>query len=168
MIRRCLLASTLAAVLLACRADSPARTAIRSIGAQLNPPPPPPDTIPELLDYNANLGVNVGDMAKLPTGVLYQDVVVGNGAVAAPADSVDIAYQGWLPDGSRVDSGAVSLRLGSGTLIQGMEDAIPGMKPGGRRKLVIPPGLAYGSDGRDAIPPNAVVVYDVELRAIVR
>jgi FKBP-type peptidyl-prolyl cis-trans isomerase FkpA len=66
-----------------------------------------------------------------------------------------------------VDSGTVSLRLGSGAMIEGIESAIPGMKPGGRRKLVIPPGLAYGSEGQDAIPPNAVVVYEVELRAIV-
>jgi FKBP-type peptidyl-prolyl cis-trans isomerase FkpA len=107
-------------------------------------------------------------MAKLPAGVLYQDMAVGSGPEAAPTDSVDLAFQGWLPDGSKVDSGTVSMRLGSGAMIQGIEVAIPGMKPGGRRKLVIPPGLAYGGDGRDAIPPNAIVVYDVELRAIVR
>lgn len=167
MVRPFLLLAAFAASLLACRADSPARAAIRSVGAGLNPPPPPPDTIPEMLDYDADLGVNVSEMAKLPAGVLYQDMVVGSGPEAAPTDSVDIAFQGWLPEGSKVDSGTVSLRLGSGAMVQGIEAAIPGMKPGGRRKLVIPPGLAYGGDGRDAIPPNAVVVYDVELRAIV-
>jgi FKBP-type peptidyl-prolyl cis-trans isomerase FkpA len=167
MVRPLLLVAAFAAPLLACGRDSPARAAIRSVGAGLNPPLPPPDTIPEMLDYDADLGVNVTEMAKLPAGVLYQDVVVGDGREAAPTDSVDIAFQGWLPDGSRVDSGRVSLRLGSGALIQGIEAAIPGMKPGGRRKLVIPPGLAYGREGQDAIPPNAVVVYDVELRAIV-
>jgi hypothetical protein len=167
MVRPILLLAACAASLLACRADSPARAAIRSVGAGLNPPPPPPDTIPEMLDYNADLGVNVTEMAKLPAGVLYQDMVVGSGREAASIDSVDLAFQGWLPDGSKVDSGTVSLRLGSGAMIQGIEAAVPGMKPGGRRKLVIPPGLAYGGDGRNAIPPNAVVVYDIELQAIV-
>jgi FKBP-type peptidyl-prolyl cis-trans isomerase FkpA len=167
MVRPLLLVAAFAGLLLACGADSPARAAIRSVGAGLNPPLPPPDTIPEVLDYNADLGVNITEMAKLPGGVLYQDMVVGAGREASPTDSVEIAFLGWLPDGSKVDSGMVSLRLGSGAMIQGIETAIPGMKPGGRRKLVIPPGLAYGSEGQDAIPPNAVVVYEVELRAIV-
>jgi hypothetical protein len=167
MARPFLLVAAFAASLLACRADSPARAAIRSVGAGLNPPLPPPDTIPEMLDYDADLGVNITEMAKLPEGVLYQDMVVGSGREAASTDSVDLAFQGWLPDGSIVDSGTVSLRLGSGAMIQGIEAGIPGMKPGGRRKLVIPPGLAYGGEGQDGIPPNAVVVYDVELRAIV-
>jgi FKBP-type peptidyl-prolyl cis-trans isomerase FkpA len=167
MTRSILLAAVIVSLLPACKADSPARAAIRSVGAQLNPPLPPPDTIPELLDYNANLGVNISDMAKLPAGVLYQDIVVGKGPEAAATDSVDIVFRGWLPDGSAVDSGSASLRISSGAIIQGIEAAIPGMKPGGRRKLVIPPGLAYGADGRDAIPPNAVVVYDLGLRSIV-
>ena len=167
MRRFALLVLAFATTLPACRADSPARAAIRSVGAGLNPPLPPPDTIPELLDYDADLGVNITEMAKLPTGVLYQDIIAGSGQEATPTDSVEIAFQGWLPNGSKVDSGTVALRLGSGTIMQGIEAAIPGMKAGGRRKLVIPPGLAFGGDGTDAIPPNAVVVYDLELRTIV-
>lgn len=167
MVRGSFLLVVAVATLPGCRADSPARTAIRSIGAALNPPPPPPDTIPELLEYDADLGVNITDMAKLPVGVLYQDIVPGNGPEARATDSVDIVYRGWLPDGTGVDSGTAALRLGSGAMIQGIEAAVVGMKPGGRRKLVLPPGVAYGGDGRDAIPPNAVLVYDVELRAII-
>jgi FKBP-type peptidyl-prolyl cis-trans isomerase len=117
-----------------------------------------------MLDYSADLGVNISDMAKLPEGTLYEDVVPGEGDPASAGDSVTIRFDGWLPNGAHVDSGTVALRLGAGNIIPGIEVAVPGMKPGGRRKLVIPPGLAFGEEGRDAIPAWAVMVYDVTLQ----
>jgi FKBP-type peptidyl-prolyl cis-trans isomerase len=150
----------------ACSKSSPAREALNSLRSQLDRPPPP-DTIPEQLDYSADLQVNLTEMAKLPEGVLYEDVAPGEGPAAASGDSVAIRFDGWLPDGRHVDSATVSLRLGAGNIIPGIDLAIPGMKPGGRRKLVIPPGLAFGEEGRDSIPAFAVMVYDVELKAVV-
>lgn len=159
---RCLVFLLLAGTLLGC---SDARRATESIKATFNPPPAPPDTIPEALDYAADLRVDISEMAKLPVGVLYADSVAGTGQEVALGDSVEVAVQGWLPNGTLIDSTVVTMRVGSGDVIAGIDAALPGMKPGGRRKLVIPPGLAYGAEGRDNVPANSVVVYDVELRA---
>ena len=152
----------LLAFAIGCGAD--AKRATNSIRTTFDPPLPPPDTIPEALEYNADLQVDISEMAKLPVGVLYSDLAPGAGAEVASGDSVEILVLGWLPDGTRVDSSVTALRIGAGDVIAGIDAALPGMKPGGRRKLVIPPGLAYGPEGRDNIPANAVLVYDVELR----
>jgi len=151
-----------------CKIGSSARSAVESARSSLNPPPPPPDTIPEMLEYAADLGVNISEMAKLPEGVLWTDLSPGDGQPAARGDSVEVGMQGWLPDGTRVDSSVSAVRIGTGALIDGIELGLPGMKPGGRRQLVIPPGLGYGSQGRDGIPPDAVLVYLVELRSVLR
>ena len=149
--------------ILAC--GSNARRATESIRSTFNPPPPPPDTIPESLDYAADLQVDITEMVKLPAGVLYADLAPGAGAEVAVGDSVEVGIQGWLPNGTRIDSTVTTLRVGSGDVIAGIDAGLAGMKPGGRRKLVLSPGLAYGAEGRDNVPANMVVVYDVELRA---
>jgi hypothetical protein len=141
------------------------RSAVETIRSAFNPPLPPADTIPEVLDYAADLQVDISEMAKLPVGVLYSDIAPGDGPPVADGDSVTISYQGWLPDGAKVDSVEQGVRVGAGDVIQGIDAALPGMKPGGRRKLVLSPGLGFGGEGRDNIPPNAVLVYDVELRS---
>jgi hypothetical protein len=162
MLRRILFVS-LGCAALACGSDT--RRAAQSIRATFNPPPPPPDTIPEALDYAADLKVDISEMAKLPIGALYTDILPGDGVEVAAGDSVEIGIQGWLPDGTRIDSTVAVLRVGAGDVIAGIDAALPGMKPGGRRRLVLPPGLAYGAEGRDNVPPNAVMVYEVEVRA---
>lgn len=163
-----LLLALTALLVFGCKLGSSARSAAESVRGSLNPPLPPPDTIPEMLEYAADLGVNITEMAKLPEGVLWADLSPGDGQPAGAGDSVEIAVEGWLPDGTRVDSSVVSVRIGTGAVIDGIELALPGMKPGGRRQLVIPPGLGYGSLGREDIPPNAVLVYLVELRNVLR
>ena len=158
----------LTGLLAGCGGDA-TRSAVARLRAVVETPPPPPDTIPEMLDYAASLGVNVADMKKLPEGVLYDDVSAGgDSATAVTGDSVDLHYDGFLPSGTKVDSGVVAIRIGGGRMIQGLELAIPGMRAGGKRKLVLPPGLGYGADGTETIPPNSVLVYDVELRRIIR
>ena len=160
----------LLAGLAACSGGSSPKGMLQSVRAAFNPPPPPPDTIPEMLDYAPDLKVSVADMAKLPDGVLWQDVQTGDtlGGVAIVGDSVEIGFDGWLPSGAKVDSGFAALRIGTGSILAGIDAALPGMTPGGRRKLVIPPGSAFGAEGTGDIPPNAVMVYDVELRRIIR
>jgi hypothetical protein len=144
--------------------------ALRSVRSALNPPVAPPDTIPEMLDYAPDLQVNLSDMAKLPEGVLWVDLVPGDSLSpsAQPGDSVEIGYAGWLPSGVQVDSGSAALRVGSGAVIGGIDLSIPGMRTGGRRKLVVPPGLAYGAEGLGEVPPGSVLVYDLELLRIIR
>lgn len=121
-----------------------------------------------MLGYAADLGVNIEEMAKMPEGVLWLDLTPGEGMPAAAGDSVEITFQGWLPDGTPVDSMGAAIRIGAGQVVDGIELALPGMKPGGRRQLVIPPGLGYAEQGSDNIPPNAVLVYLVELRSVIR
>jgi FKBP-type peptidyl-prolyl isomerase-like protein len=161
---RLFLAVSLAAVVIACRSEGKPST-LDALRAAVDPPPPPPDTIPEVLDYAADLQVDLSEMAKLPVGVLYAELAPGEGLQVVAGDSVEVAFQGWLPNGAKVDSAVTALRVGAGDVIAGIDAALPGMKPGGRRKLVLTPGLAFGAEGRDNIPPNSVLVYDVELRA---
>lgn len=142
------------------------RSAAESLRSAFNPLPPPADTIPEQVDYAADLQVDIAEMIKSPSGVLYSEDSTGGGAVAAVGDSAEIRFEGWLPNGVRVDSASGGIRIGAGDVIPGIDAALPGMKVGGRRRLVLSPGLAFGAEGRDAIPPSAVLVYLLELRAL--
>ena len=141
------------------------RSGLESLRQAVEPGQPLPDTIPEMLDYAADLQIDLSEMAKLPIGVLYADVAPGSGDSVATGDSVEIWYQGWMPNGSKIDSAVTTLRIGAGDVLAGIDAALPGMKPGGRRKLILPPGLGYGAEGRENVPPNTVLVFDVELRA---
>jgi peptidylprolyl isomerase len=121
------------------------------------------------LEYADALGVDFAQMQSTPAGLYYRDVVVGTGAEAATGKLVTVHYTGYFPDGSSFDTSrgqpaAFVITLGARQVIRGWEQGIPGMKVGGRRTLVIPPELAYGPQGRPpTIPPNAVLVFDVEL-----
>ncbi len=165
---RLLVLPPLAALALSCGGDSKPSLGDR-VRTAFAPQTVPPDTIPEMLDYAADLGVNLTDMAKLASGVLYVGLAPGDTAAApaAQGDSVSIRFEGWLPDATKVDGGTAQFRVGGGGVLLGLEAAVPGMRPGGRRKLILPPGLAYGPEGSDLVPPNAVLVYDLELLAII-
>ncbi|HEU4517244.1 MAG TPA: FKBP-type peptidyl-prolyl cis-trans isomerase [Steroidobacteraceae bacterium] len=118
-------------------------------------------------------------IASEPT-VLVTDVVAGIGDEALPGMIVIVHYTGWLYDpaatehrGRQFDSSRdrgqpFSFPLGAGRVIRGWEQGIPGMKVGGTRRLVIPPELAYGprGAGNGVIPPNATLLFDVELLAV--
>jgi FKBP-type peptidyl-prolyl cis-trans isomerase len=97
------------------------------------------------------------------------DEVVGTGAVAEPGKTVVVHYRGTLTDGTEFDSSRkhgepFRFPLGAGRVIRGWDEGVKGMKVGGKRKLVIPPDMAYGQEGAPgAIPPNATLRFDVEL-----
>lgn len=105
--------------------------------------------------------------------VTIEDLVVGNGAEAAQTSTVKVNYIGKLEDGTEFDNSYTrgtpyEVNLTTGNVIQGWKDGIPGMKVGGKRKLTIPPELAYGSTGNlPAIPANATITFEVELLEIV-
>jgi FKBP-type peptidyl-prolyl cis-trans isomerase FkpA len=102
------------------------------------------------------------------------DTTVGTGAVATAGKEVTVNYTGWLyqPDApqhhgekfdSSIDRKPFTFRLGSGGVIPGWDQGVDGMKVGGKRTLVIPASLGYGADGAGPIPPNANLIFDVEL-----
>ncbi len=106
-----------------------------------------------------------------PTDLVIEDLEVGTGDAAQTGDTVSVNYTGWLTDGTQFDSSydrgqPFSFQLGVGAVIQGWDQGVVGMKVGGKRRLTIPPDLAYGAGGRGAIPPNATLIFEVELMGI--
>jgi FKBP-type peptidyl-prolyl cis-trans isomerase len=101
----------------------------------------------------------------------YEELKEGNGDEAKKDDEVEVHYTGWLTDGKKFDSSVgrapFSFKLGAGKVIKGWDEGVVGMKVGGKRKLTIPPELAYGKRGfPGAIPPDATLVFEVELLKI--
>ncbi len=115
--------------------------------------------------------VACSDSPTEPQPLVIEDTVVGTGATAVAGDTVTVHYIGRFQDGSQFDNSYARNRpfsfvLGAGQVIQGWDQGIAGMKVGGQRRLTIPPSLAYGRDGYLDIPPNATLVFDVELLSI--
>jgi FKBP-type peptidyl-prolyl cis-trans isomerase len=106
------------------------------------------------------------------SGLKYVDEKVGDGEEAKSGDTVTVHYTGWLTDGKKFDSSVdrnqpFTFRLGAGQVIEGWDKGVAGMKVGGKRKLTIPPGLAYGNRAvGGVIPSNSTLVFDVELLGV--
>src|SRR5438309_10862134 len=104
-----------------------------------------------------------------PSGLVYEEITVGSGPEAAAGQNVTVHYTGWLTNGTKFDSSKdrndpFRFGLGQGQVIRGWDEGVQGMKVGGKRKLTIPPQLGYGARGAGgAIPPNATLVFEVEL-----
>lgn len=122
--------------------------------------------------FAPELGVDLAEMTETGSGLMYQDLVVGDGDVAEAGDTVSVHYTGWLKDGTQFDSSVdrgtpFEFVLGAGQVIRGWDEGVAGMRVGGKRKLVIPPDLGYGDRGAGGvIPGGATLVFDVELLEI--
>jgi FKBP-type peptidyl-prolyl cis-trans isomerase len=120
---------------------------------------------------SAAAAVTEGAERTLPDGLKIIDLQVGSGTIAESGKTVTVQYTGWLTDGTKFDSSLDSGRpfqftLGSQppAVIRGWEEGLQGMRTGGKRKLTIPPALGYGERGAGGvIPPNATLVFEVEL-----
>ena len=104
--------------------------------------------------------------------LIIAELVPGTGAVAKAGQRVSVHYTGWLTDGKKFDSSLdrkqpFQFVLGRGQVIAGWDKGVEGMAVGGKRKLTVPPEMGYGAKGfPGAIPPNATLVFDVELLAV--
>jgi len=115
-------------------------------------------------------------MAKTPSGLDYTDDITGAGSTAAAGQQVTVHYTGWLfqdgAQGAKFDSShdrrdPFVFKLGAGMVIRGWDEGVAGMRVGGTRTLIIPPGLGYGARGAGGvIPPNATLKFQVELLSL--
>ncbi len=126
-------------------------------------------TTPAVADENKKEESMAAKEVTTASGLKYVELAVGEGAEAKSGDRVQVHYTGWLLDGTKFDSSVdrkqpFPFPLGAGRVIRGWDEGVAGMKVGGKRKLVIPPDLAYGARGAGGvIPPDATLVFEVEL-----
>ena len=126
-------------------------------------------------DFHAGDGLTP---VTYPDGLKVIDLKVGTGAVANTGEDATVQYTGWLSDGTMFDSSRprgtpFDFTIGQGRVIPGWEEGVPGMRIGGLRKLIIPADLAYGAQGQTdpqtgatIIPPNATLVFEIELISV--
>ncbi len=112
----------------------------------------------------------IGSTQVTSSGLKITELVLGDGQEATSGTNVSVNYKGILDDGKEFDSsygrGPFEFTLGAGMVIKGWDEGVAGMKVGGKRKLVIPASLGYGSRGVGPIPPNSVLTFEVELLGV--
>lgn len=118
------------------------------------------------MDTNTNIMTE-----KNTNGFLVEDLKVGEGKEAKKGDIVSVHYTGTFQDGTKFDSSLdrnipFDFEIGVGSVIQGWDEGVPGMRVGGKRKLTIPSEMAYGATGQGIIPANATLLFDIELITI--
>ncbi|MDP9237631.1 MAG: FKBP-type peptidyl-prolyl cis-trans isomerase [Chloroflexota bacterium] len=171
-----LLAVTFAAslALAACGSDSAPKAASPPTGgvkpgasATAKQPTPPQAT-----DGNApGIPPLSGPIQTTPSGLRYIDEKVGDGASPASGQKVTAHYTVWLTNGTKVDSSRdrnqpYTFAIGQGAVIKGWDEGVLTMKVGGKRRLIIPSNLGYGAAGKPPVPPNAELIFDVELISV--
>src|SRR4029453_19235653 len=111
----------------------------------------------------------MADVVTTPSGLKFEDLQPGSGAVASSGQKAKVHYTGWLTTGEKFDSSVdrndpFEFTLGAGQVIKGWDEGVAGMKIGGKRRLTIPAALGYGARGAGGvIPPNAELIFEVEL-----
>ncbi|MEH2011852.1 FKBP-type peptidyl-prolyl cis-trans isomerase [Nostoc sp.] len=143
-----------------------------AIATQLTQTPPVPTTVTENNILIASNTMSDANAVTTPSGLKYVELKEGTGATPQPGQTVEVHYVGTLEDGTKFDSSRdrgqpFSFKIGVGQVIKGWDEGLSTMKVGGRRQLIIPPELGYGSRGAGGvIPPNAILHFDVELLGV--
>lgn len=129
-----------------------------------------------LLLLGLGAGVAQAEMVTSPSGLRYEDQLVGAGPLAAAGAMIEVHYTGWLDrdgqkgrkfDSSRDSNRPFTFKLGASQVIKGWDEGVAGMKAGGKRTLYIPAVLGYGNQGAgSAIPPKAALIFEVELLSV--
>lgn len=122
----------------------------------------------EAASFVGTLNVDLKASTKTGSGLYFRDLTVGTGAAVANGQLVSVHYAGSLPDGTIFDQNTAAdtpyaFTPGAGRVIAGWEEGVLGMKVGGKRQLIVPSALGYGAGGRGQIPPNAIMVFTVEV-----
>ncbi len=136
-----------------------------AIAAELSSPVP---MVAQMTDSNPSAASNDKKATTTDSGLQYTDIVEGTGALPQKGQVVTVHYTGTLQDGTKFDSSRdrgepFKFKIGVGQVIKGWDEGVSTMKVGGRRQLVVPPQLGYGSRGIGPIPPNSTLIFDVEL-----
>jgi FKBP-type peptidyl-prolyl cis-trans isomerase FkpA len=117
-------------------------------------------------DFDPSLGVDLSAMTRTGSGLYVLDLVVGTGTLATTGSMVVVRYSGWLTNGTRFDAGDFPFRLGQRRAIDGFDQGVLTMRVGGKRRIVVPPSLGYGASGSGSIPPNAYLLFELELLSV--
>ena len=112
--------------------------------------------------------IDTAAMMMMPSGVRMRDLTVGNGPLVHDGEFVSVYYVGQLMDGGQFDAAIpneppLRFQMGAHRVIRGWEEGVAGMRVGGKRQLMIPPSLAYGARGMGPVPPNATLIFTIEV-----
>lgn len=134
---------------------------------------PRTDDIVAATQFSPSLDVQLGEMTRQFSGLYIQDFEEGTGAPATSGDLLRVRYTLHLPDGTRAgglssDQPPLEFRLGDGQVVKGWDEGLTRMRVNGRRRLIIPPSLGYGSRSHGDVPRNTIMVVDVRLVGIGR
>lgn len=134
-----------------------------ALAACQSKPAAPTNLTIESATFAPTLHVDLKASTKSSAGLYYRDLLVGDGPAVASGQQISVRYIGWLPSGEKFDAGPYAFPLGTGAVIRGWDEGLVGMRVGGTRQLIIPASLGYGATGSGKIPPDAILVFNVDL-----
>ena len=145
------------------RSSALAVAVIMLVACHPKPAAAPSDGTIETATFGPALHVDLKASTRTGSGLYYRDLIAGDGPVATRGQPVSVNYVGSFIDGTQFEANPYAFQLGAGAVIPDWDEGIVGMRVGGKRQLIIPPDLAYGPSGSGKIPPNAILVFTVEL-----